>query len=138
MRMGSRSFLALEIALDRNLEKRPDQLVAFLKESERRAVAIALIDRSPVLVLAVEQAIEDIVDSEPHRRSEDVLVFNVEAAEPRDVFSLFDLGQKIDGRVISVLEIGAPGELGMRDVVPHLNASPFSLDVADRSALQGA
>jgi hypothetical protein len=60
-----------------------------LDEIDRRTVAEAGIDG------AVEQvpAVEDVVDRQPYRQPEQILVLDVEARNPRQVERPLDLGQ---------------------------------------------
>src|SRR3569832_2145969 len=79
----------LKVALNRQLEERPDELVELLEEGQRRAVAEAL----PHLAVLEVAAVEDIVDRQANGRPQHVLVLDVEAGNPRDVERLVDLRQ---------------------------------------------
>ena len=99
-----------------------------LDERNRRTVAKALVNLAEFEVTAVE----DVGDREADGGPEHVLVFDIGSDEPGDIERLVDLGQVIIADVMLVLDIGAPGQLRVRDVVADLDIAPAILDSADR------
>src|SRR6476661_5775803 len=106
----------LKVALDRQCEDRPNELVVLLDVGDGRTVAEPLPYRPIEQVTAVDHIIHREADGGP----EDVLVLDVEAGDPWQILAAVDLGQIEIWRVVAVLGIGAPRELGAGNVMPEL------------------
>src|SRR6185503_3564465 len=130
---ASRVQVRLKVPLNRQGEDRPDQLIVTLEKGDRSRVAEAGEDPAEFEMLAVEH----IVDDEAYGRPEYILVLDIEALDPGKVQALVDLGQEVIADEVPVLDVSAPRERRMGNVVAQLEAGEMILDSADRPGAAG-
>src|SRR5690606_12895806 len=116
-----------EVAAHREIHDVADLALAVLAKQHRRHAPPARIDR------AVENAVlfQDIVEAGLDRQAEHVLVLEVHRPGIGEVIVHPELGIPVVRKEIGAAEIGAPGPVAARNVVPELDA-----DVARLGAIE--